>query len=294
MPKIIYGGLLKNRIKHSMIENKYNKRIEKQALIANTIAKKNRFIKKTKPIIYGDLYNKRIAESEKEDVINRRLSQSAYSATNGPRKAEAVLREGVILPGQVALQNQPAIISAITKEMIYEYQEAEKLKPLIIDGEIRKYNKALYEPKLTGEFESIDEVDRLTVEYNDKKSDIVKTLTDLDNAIIETDEEIRLIKNNPNQYTQTAYEIQKRQKKLDELKNQYKKYDTELSLTNTQIKNLQDARNDILKYNADISAMNRDEVLKFEQALKTANANRLHLEQQPNESELDYYNRLSN
>ena len=134
----------------------------------------------------------------------------------------------------------------------------------------------------------------MAVEYNDKKSDIVKTLTDLDNAIIETDEEIRLIKNDPNQYTQTAYEIQKRQKKLDELKNQYKKYDTELSLTNTQIKNLQDARNDILKYNADISAMNRDEVLKFEQALKTANANRLHLEQQPNESELDYYNRLSN
>ena len=78
------------------------------------------------------------------------------------------------------------------------------------------------------------------------------------------------------------------------MKNRYKKYDTELSLTNTQIKNLQDARNDILKYNADISAMNRDEVLKFEQALKTANANRLHLEQQPNESELDYYNRLSN
>ena len=132
----------------------------------------------------------------------------------------------------------------------------------------------------------------MAVEYNDKKSDIVKTLTDLDNAIIETDEEIRLIKNDPNQYTQTAYEIQKRQKKLDELKNQYKKYDTELSLTNTQIKNLQDARNDIIKHNADINAMNRDEVLRFEQSLKSANANRLHLEQQPNESELDYYNRL--
>ena len=40
--------------------------------------------------------------------------------------------------------------------------------------------------------------------------------------------------------------------------------------------------------------MNREEVLRFEQSLKSANANRLHLEQQPNESELDYYNRLSN
>ena len=96
--------------------------------------------------------------------------------------------------------------------MINEYHEAEKLKPLIIDGEIRQYNKALYEPKITGELESTEKVDRLTVEYNDKKSDIVKTLTDLDNAIIKTDEEIRLIKGNPNQYTQTAYEIQKENK----------------------------------------------------------------------------------
>ena len=76
------------------------------------------------------------------------------------------------------------------------------------------------------------------------------------------------------------------------MKNQYKKYNTELSLTDTQIKNLQDARNEIIKHDAKISAMNRDEVLKFEQALKTANANRLNIEEQPNESELDYYNRL--
>ena len=181
MPKIIYGGLLKNRIKHSMIENEYNKRIENQAIIANAIAKK-RFIKKTKPIIYGDLYNKRIAESEKEDIIKRRIAESVYSATNGQRKEVKVLSQGVILPGQVALQNQTPIISAITKEMIDEYHEAEKLKPLIIDGEIRKYNKALYQPKITGELESTDKVDRLAVEYNDKKSDIVKTMTDIDNC----------------------------------------------------------------------------------------------------------------
>ena len=40
MPKIIYGGLYKNRIKHSMIENAYNKKREKSAIIANAIAKK--------------------------------------------------------------------------------------------------------------------------------------------------------------------------------------------------------------------------------------------------------------
>ena len=160
MPKIVYGGLLKNRIKHSMDENEYNKMSEKQALIANAIAKKTRNIRKTKPIIYGDRYNNRVAESEKEDVIKKRLLQLAYSARNGQRQGAAAPREGVILSGQVAIANQPPVISAITKEMIDEYHEAEKLKPLIIDGEIHKYNKALYKPKLTRELESTDKIDK--------------------------------------------------------------------------------------------------------------------------------------
>ena len=53
MPKIIYGGLYKNRIKHSMIEGEYNRRREKSAIIANAIAKKTPNFKKAKPIIYG-------------------------------------------------------------------------------------------------------------------------------------------------------------------------------------------------------------------------------------------------
>ena len=68
--------------------------------------------------------------------------------------------------------------------------------------------------------------------------------------------------------------------------------DKELNVTNTQINNLQDAHNDILKHNTEVSARNREEVLKFEQVLNASNGNRLNLQQQPNESELDYYNRL--
>ena len=68
--------------------------------------------------------------------------------------------------------------------------------------------------------------------------------------------------------------------------------DNELNLTNTQIKNLQAARNDIIKHNADVGAGNREDVLKFEQALNASNGNRLNLQIQPNESKLDYYNRL--
>ena len=74
----------------------------------------------------------------------------------------------------MALASQTPIISAITKEMFDEYHEAEKLKPLIIDGEIRKYNKALYQPKLTfdEDLQSTDKIDRLAIEYNDKKDEI--------------------------------------------------------------------------------------------------------------------------
>ena len=144
----------------------------------------------------------------------------AYSARNGQRQAAAAPREGVILPGQVAVANQPPVISAITKEMINEYHEAERLKPVIIDGEIRKYYQALYQPKLTfdEELESTDKIDRLAVAYNDKKLEIVKRMTDLDNEIISSDEDIRHIKKNPNEYKNIAYELQKKTEKLDDLK----------------------------------------------------------------------------
>ena len=52
-----------------MIENEYNKKHEKKALIANAIAKKQRNIRKVKPIIYGDLLKKRKAETENKTCI---------------------------------------------------------------------------------------------------------------------------------------------------------------------------------------------------------------------------------
>ena len=79
---------------------------------------------------------------------------------------------------------------------------------------------------------------------------------------------------------------------LDDLKNKYKQLDKELNVTNTQINNLQDSRNDVIKHNTVVGIRNRDEVLKFEQPLNAINGNRLNWQQQPNESKLDYYNRL--
>ena len=46
-------------------------------------------------------------------------------------------------------------------------------------------------------------------------------MTDLDNAIIATDEEIRYIRKNSNQFNNITYELQKRTSKLDDLKKEY-------------------------------------------------------------------------
>ena len=51
MPKIIFGSLLKNRIKHSTDETEYSKKkSEKKALIEKASAKKNMLIQLRKEI----------------------------------------------------------------------------------------------------------------------------------------------------------------------------------------------------------------------------------------------------
>lgn len=295
MPKIIYGGLIKDRIKHSIIEDEFNKRDSKNTLVANAIAKTKKSTNKVKPVIYGDLYNKRIKESEKEDFFNKRVSQLAYAVRDGRRRAEQPQREGVILPGQVA--NKTPIISAITREMINEYHEAEKLKPIIIDGEIRKYEKALYQPNLTfdEEIESTDGIDRLLREYGDEKLELSKKFTDVDREIISATENIKQIKNeidetggSLNLYRQMRQETQR----IEQLKKVYKELEKDIDFNNIRVKNLKDAYDKVIKHNADVGLKNREEVLKYEQSLNTVNRNRLNLQQQPNETEYEYYNRL--
>ena len=295
MPKIIYGGLIKDRIKHSIIEDEFNKRDSKNTLVANAIAKTKKTTRKVKPVIYGDLYNKRIKESEKEDFFNKRVSQLEYAVRDGRRRAEQPQREGVILPGQVA--NKTPIISAITREMINEYHEAEKLKPIIIDGEIRKYEKALYQPNLTfdEEIESTDGIDRLLREYGDEKLELSKKFTDIDREIISATENIKQIKNeidetggSLNLYRQMRQETQR----IEQLKKVYKELEKDIDFNNIRVKNLKDAYDKVIKHNADVGLKNREEVLKYEQSLNTINRNRLNLQQQPNETEYEYYNRL--
>ena len=66
----------------------------------------------------------------------------------------------------------------------------------------------------------------------------------------------------------------------------------EQHLTNIQIRNLKDDYDDLIKHNAEVGVKNRKEVRKFEKSLDEINKNRLNLQQQPNKTEYDYFNRL--
>jgi hypothetical protein len=295
MTKIIYGGLLKDRINLSREENKYNLINSERTLKANAIAKTKTKRREAIPIIYGDLYKKRIAEREKEDILKKRLDEMSYSVREGRRRAEQPQREGVIMPGQVANRTPP--ISAITKEMIDEYHEAEKLKPLIIDGEIRKYEKALYEPNLTfdEEIQSSEVLESYIKDFESNRQPLINRMTDIDNEIIRTNDNIQRIKNDINEKGFTAQKnilLRREEIKLHNLKQDYQKSENEVDIINAGIRNVKQDIEKIKKHNAEVSLRNRDEVLKYEQSLNLINKNRLNLQQQPNESEYEYYNRL--
>jgi len=295
MTKIIYGGLLKNRINLSREENKYNLINSERTLRANAIEKTKTKRREATPIIYGDLYKKRIAETEKEDIFRKRLEEMAYSIREGRRRVEQPQREGVIMPGQVANRTPP--ISAITKEMIDEYHEAEKLKPLIIDGEIRKYEKALYEPNLTfdEELQSTKTLEDHKKYFEGEREIHSILMGDIDNEIITTNENIQRIKNDINEKGFTGQKnilLKREELKLGKLKDDYKTLENKMDKINYDIKKTNEDFDKIKKHNSEVNSRNREEVLKYEQSLNLINRNRLNLQQQPNESEYEYYNRL--
>ncbi len=61
---------------------------------------------------------------------------------------------------------------------------------------------------------------------------------------------------------------------------------------NCILKNLDDDRKEVIRQNSLINQANREEIKKYKQSLAQVNRNRLNLQQQPYESEFDYYNRL--
>ncbi len=185
--------LLNKLVSSSLNENKINKRLNNYAYKANIEAKKiNSDIRKPKQSIHGkpsSLLDKIVASSINESKINQRLQQLAYSAINGQRQQENKTPEGVTMLGQL---NKEKPLTAITKEMIKEYQE-EQDKPLIIDGEARKYMKATYEPQFPVSFENLkstDKIDEIIQRYRQGRTDTNNEIKSIDDDIKDTNDYI--------------------------------------------------------------------------------------------------------
>lgn len=274
-------------------ENAINKRVSEYSLRAVRKAKDNFKEQPSKPIKYGknSLLDKIISSNIKENEINKRLEQISYSAINGERQKEETYKpEGVQMLGTLGREKP---LGAITKEMIKEYQEEEQ-KPYIIDGEARKYMKTDFKPLIQVP-QSIDDIkDDLRILYSNKMATI-KALTDAEETINDLDDYYRGLMRDINVF---GYTTDKRNNKLKaeedmvRLRSEYDKLKIDLEKIEYEMKRMFELGKEIKKENALIPQKNKEEILRYEEALKSANQNRLNIQQQANESDAEYYQRL--
>ena len=285
-------SLIERQVEAAQKENAINKRLTDNSYKAVKAAKKIKPTSRGSPkVVYGDLLDNIIKSNLKDQAINRRLEQISYSAIDGQRQTEGTYKpEGVQMLGQLGREKP---LEAITKEMIKEYQEEDQ-KPYIIDGEARKYTKADYEPILQLP-QSLDDIkDDMKIIYRNKVA-TAKTIKDAEEYLKTADEYYRGVIRDINVFgmtdakrkekEQTERHILQEKTKYDQLKNQMDRYEYEL-------KRLFDEGKEIKRQNALIPEKNREEVAKYEQSLLQHNRNRLNLQQQPNESDIEYYQRL--
>jgi len=137
------SSLIERSAKRNIAENEINK-----MNIDNTLAafkkKPKTVTRERKKVEYGTLLNKIVKSGIDENKDIQQAEQTAYDAINGQRQQENQQPEGITMLGQL---NREKPLSAITREMIQEYQEEQK-KPFMVDGEARKYMKADYEPDI--------------------------------------------------------------------------------------------------------------------------------------------------
>ena len=292
---IIYGKLIRDKLDRQKKEDKIRTKNFFNTALAHINKKKSPPIHKD--VKYGKLYNKIVAENDKEDVIRKRLSQMSYGARNGQRKVDTVVEQdkgGVVMLGQL---NREKPLSAITKEMIKEYQEGEKAKPVIINGEIRKYQPASYQPNLNLEEvkASTEILESYINDFEDNKRELSSRMIDIDRQIYDANENIKHIKNEINEVgisLRGNVELRREAIKLDELKKARKELDKEFDTINTGITDVKRQIERVNKENAEEIMKNKDEIFKFQQSLNSVNKNRLNLQQQPYESDQEYYLRL--
>ncbi len=125
-------------------------------------------------------------------MINKRLEQISYSAINGQRQEGGPYQpEGVQMLGQMGREKP---LTAITKEMIQEYQEAEKARPYMVDGEARKYMGATYEPEFQFPYENVELIEDIIEKIRQGKTDTSYKIANIDSEIKKTNDKILSLK----------------------------------------------------------------------------------------------------
>jgi hypothetical protein len=291
--------LLNDIISSGINENKINKRLNDYSYKALKEAK-NRLsdVRKPKQSIKSSskLLNKIVKTSLNEGEINKRLDQAAYAAINGQRQQERGTPEGVTMLGQL---NREKPLDAITREMIQEYQE-EQQAPIMVDGEARKYMKSDYIPSFTSKFgkdKTTDQIEKMMNDYREGKKYVSNEISKIDEFIKDANDNIlKLKKEIEERGTGVNFfnirNFQAAKNELEILNKERKKAENKLNKYNYTLDKLEEDHKEVIRQNSLINQENREEVIKYEQSLKDLNRNRLNLQQQPNESEYEYYKRL--
>ena len=293
-------SLIEKNVLIGQKENLITKRLGDYSYDANIKAKKTKKETSRQPrkVEYASnsLLDKIIKSNLNENMATKRLAQISYSAINGQRQEEGTYKpEGVQMLGQMGREKP---LTAITKEMIQEYQDAEQARPYMIDGEARKYLGADYEPQFPVSFEDLKSTERLETKLKDlyiERTEISDRMAGIDKYIKETTDNIASIKegiDTKGSNFGNLVTLQKEKNKLQQIIAERKKMENTIDKVNYDIKNYSNNIEEMKKYNAELNKKNQEEVMKYEQSLNRANRNRLNLQQQPYESELEYYKRL--
>jgi hypothetical protein len=238
------------------------------------------------------LLDKTISSSYNENKIIKRMSDLSYSTLNGQRQ-EVIdyAPEGVVMLGQLSREKP---LDAITKEMIKEFQEGQNVPPEIIDGVPMKFYRAGYEPVFKTPVDTLDVIEETRTIYKNSAvraetiRNLEKTLKDLDNAKKTITKDINVFGLNFENQRLSKHNEEQIIRYTNQLRELRKEYDND----KFEIKRRMDLVKQIKKDNALALQENKEEVQRFQNEFIQMNRNRLNIQQQPYESDMDYYNRL--
>jgi len=241
------------------------------------------------------LLNKIITSSLAENKAIEKLHDISYSAINGQRQEFKNFQpEGLIMPGQL---NREKPLPAITKEMIEDYHQKEQellTAPNMVDGRPMKYRGVNYELDLEAPVETKVLVEDTSELVGDRVY-VSKDIAALNDEIKKTDENIKKMKSEMDEFgsnLENIYILNNEVTKIQNLQKQLKEKNKLYEFIENTIKTNEIKKKDIDKENAIIAQRNKSKLMQYERDLQQINRNRLSLQQQPNESEAQYYQRL--